>query len=129
MLPPPAQAGAGWVSTVLDKLIKDTKHGLHVRRFCDSEAKKIFRLPTAVRRAPKTPRIWAFLAEPFRTAFCFFSKSLCGAKNKEYDSPIRKRLPFTSSDRNLASGQQQAHTHERVPAVAPPPHTKKKKNA
>jgi hypothetical protein len=40
---------------------------------------------------PKTPRIWAFLAKPFRTAFRFFSKSLCGAKNKESDSLIRKR--------------------------------------
>jgi hypothetical protein len=40
---------------------------------------------------PKTPWIWAFLAKPFRTAFWGFSKSLCGAKNKESDGLIRKR--------------------------------------
>jgi hypothetical protein len=37
------------------------------------------------------PRIWAFVAELFRAVCCFFSKSLCGAKNEESDSLIRKR--------------------------------------
>jgi hypothetical protein len=31
-------------------------------------------LPPTHGGEPKTPRIWAFPAKPFRTAFCFFSK-------------------------------------------------------
>jgi hypothetical protein len=47
--------------------------------------------PPAFGVEAKIPRISAFLAEPFRAVFCYFSKSLCGAKNRESDSLIRKR--------------------------------------
>jgi hypothetical protein len=86
--------------TGISWFIKDTtKYQLHVRRFLPfwartgrSEVLAPPKQSSAYGGEPKTPRIWAFLAKPFRTAFfSFFSKSLCGAKNKEPDGLTRKR--------------------------------------
>jgi hypothetical protein len=61
--------------------IEDTKYGLDVRRFCDSEAKlatlKFLRRQkkNACGDEPKTPQIWVFLAEGFSMALRFFSES------------------------------------------------------
>jgi hypothetical protein len=86
-----------WVSTGLDRLIEDTKYGLHVRHFCDSEAKlatlKFLRgqknlPPTAVNQ--KHPGFGRFSRSTIELRFAFFfSKSLCGAKNKGPGGPTK----------------------------------------
>ena len=68
-----------WVSTGLDELIEDTKYGLDVRRFCDSEAKlatlKFLRrqknlAPSALKQ--KDPGFGRFSRSSFERWFAFF---------------------------------------------------------